>query len=66
MCEQRFRAAGRAPSDPLVPAGPEIVDLQCLIQMLTKHFGCVFGEGIWGAPLNFYFAGLFGLVSLGL
>lgn len=48
MCEQRDRAAGRgsatASSDPLALAGLEFVDLQQLIQMLTKHLGCVRGR----------------------
>lgn len=63
---QQGELSATAPSDPLAPAGPGFVDLQCLIQMLTKHLGCVFEEGIWGAALNFYFAGLFGWPSLGL
>lgn len=46
--------------------GLESVGLQCLIQTLTKHFGCVFEEGIWGAALIFCFASLFGLASLNL
>lgn len=56
---QQGELSATAPRDPLVPAGPEFVDLQCLIQMLTKHLGYVFEEGIWGAALNFYFVGFF-------
>lgn len=63
---QQGELSATAPCDPLVPAGPEFVDLQCLIQMVTKHLGCAFEEGIWGTALNFYFAVLFGLPSLGL
>lgn len=40
---QQGELSATASSDPLALAGPEFVDLQHLIQMLTKHLACARG-----------------------